>query len=232
MRKVHSLLLLFAFAAVLLLSACGGGGDGTPAANPTPTPTPVTPAPQVLTGVFVDGPVEGVAFVSGAQTGTTDASGAFKFEAGGTVQFKVGNVTLGTAPGKSLITPVDLVKAVDPTATSADARVVQITQFLMTCNANPALSTTMSIPAVTSTAAAAEAAVNLSQAPADVAAILGRIVPRKNPGHDSRCRRTHPGHPCGPHRTEGGNICRCRFGGGPHPRNDGERPIKRRRQWL
>ena len=116
---------------------------------------------------------------SGAQTGTTDASGTFKFEAGGTVQFKVGNVTLGTAPGKSLLTPVDLVQAVDPAATVADPRVIQITQFLMTCNANPAASVTMSIPAVTATAAQAETAVDLSRAVVDVAAILGRVVPTK-----------------------------------------------------
>ena len=177
MRKALAPLLM----AMLFVAACGGGGDNPPAANTPPVTPPVTQAPQVLTGIFVDAPVEGITFVSGAQTGATDASGSFKFEAGGTVQFKVGKVVLGEAPAKTLMTPVDLVKAVDATATVADSRVVQIVQFLMTCNANPPASTTMSILAVTAAAAQNEAAVDLSQAPVNVTAILGRIVPAKTP---------------------------------------------------
>src|SRR6185369_1101916 len=117
---------------------------------------------------------------SGAQTGVTDAAGTFKFEAGGTVQFKVGNVTIGQAPAKALMTPLDLVKAVDATATVTDPRVTQIVQFLMTVDASPTAAK-MTIPAVVVTAAQSETAVNLSQAPVDVAPILARLVPTKVP---------------------------------------------------
>jgi len=160
--------------------------------TPPSTTAPVTPAaptapeaqaaatPQILTGIFVDAPTEGISFVSGAQTGVTDAAGTFKFEAGGTVQFKVGNVTLGRAPGKALMTPLDLVKAVDATAVVADPRVTQIGQFLLTLDSIPAdAKITVSAAAVTN--ALNETAVDLSQAQVDVAAILGRLVPTKVP---------------------------------------------------
>src|SRR5512143_1069120 len=158
MRKAL-LPLLFALVAVLALTACHKGGSSeTPAAttnpdNTNPTTNPgtttnpptTTPAIQVFSGVFVDQPVEGLTFISGAQTGTTDAAGAFKYEAGGTVQFRLGNVILGQAPGKALITPVDLVQAIDSAATITDPRVVQIAQFLMTINANLITDPTMSM---------------------------------------------------------------------------------------
>jgi hypothetical protein len=126
----------------------------------------------VKTGIFVDAPVEGLSFVSGSQTGVTDAAGTFRFEAGTSVKFMVGNIVLGTAPAKALMTPLDLVKAVDATAVLADARVTQITQFLMTVNSS-ATAAKMTIPAAVVAAASNATAVDLSQAPvADMAALL------------------------------------------------------------
>jgi hypothetical protein len=183
---------LFVVMVALTLAACSGGGGGNPAATTTPTtittptdtttpipPTPPTistnPAVAVLTGIFVDAPVEGLTYVSGTQTGTTDASGTFRYEDGKTVQFRVGNVVLGQALGKTLITPTDLVKFVDVIATAADLRAIQITQFLMTVDASTTTAK-MTIPAFVAIAALNETAVNLSQTPVDVAAILGRLT--------------------------------------------------------
>src|SRR6185369_9209771 len=180
--KNHIFHLLFLMA-VFTLTACGGDGGSGPAAT-TPVSianlTALTTPALIQTGIFVDAPVAGLAFVSGAQSGTTDAAGTFMFEAGGTVQFKVGNIVLGQAPGKAIMTPLDLVKAVDPVAGPTDARVVQIVQLLMTLNASPSAAT-ISIPALTATAALGETPVDLSLAPVDVAAILGRLVPAKVP---------------------------------------------------
>src|SRR5512143_2478482 len=195
MRKAL-LPLLFALVAVLALTACHKGGSSeTPAAttnpdNTNPTTNPgtttnpptTTPAIQVFSGVFVDQPVEGLTFISGAQTGTTDAAGAFKYEAGGTVQFRLGNVILGQAPGKALITPVDLVQAIDSAATITDPRVVQIAQFLMTVNANLITDPTMSMSSFAATNAASVTSVQLSATPLDQASLtglLGAIVPAK-----------------------------------------------------
>jgi hypothetical protein len=182
-------------AVALALTACSGDGGTAPTVTPNPITTtstdttapippttPTTPAAQaaaqVLTGIFTDAPVEGLTFVSGAQSGITDAAGTFKFEAGKTVQFRVGNVILGQAPGKALMTPVDLVKAVDAAATVADPRVVQITQFLMTVNSSTTAAK-MTIPGAAVTAAQNETGVDLSQTAVDgatLAALLGRLT--------------------------------------------------------
>lgn len=195
MRKAL-LSLLFVLVAVLTLSACHRGGDGVPATttnpntttNPDTTTNPTTTNPaapvQVLAGVFVDAPVEGLTFVAGAQTGTTDAAGAFKYEAGGTVQFKLGNVVLGQAPGKALMTPIDLVKVFDPAADAANPRVVQIVQFMMTvdANSNVVSAPTMSMSAFAAANAATVSPIDLSAAVIDQAALtslLASIVPAK-----------------------------------------------------
>jgi hypothetical protein len=198
---------LIALVLLLALTACSGGGGTTTTTTTTPTPTtppvvstpttpnatsptaPIPPTPPaapvnnavVLTGIFVDAPVAGLTFTSGAQpAGLTDASGTFRFEQGGTVQFQVGNVVLGRAPGKALMTPLDLVKAVDATATVADPRVTQITQFLMTVNSS-ATATQMTIPGAVVTAAQGVATVDLSQAPLDIAPIIAAVAPAKTP---------------------------------------------------
>src|SRR5262249_22449547 len=131
------------------LAACGGkakGSDGNTDNQPSPNAVPSTVS--VASGIFVDAPVEGLTFVSGAQTGVTNASGQFKFETGGTVHFKLGSVVLGQAQAKAIMTPLDLVQAVSPSATETDPRVVQMVQFLMTVNSNPSTAITMSIPAI------------------------------------------------------------------------------------
>jgi hypothetical protein len=66
--------------ALLFLYACGGGGG---------TPSDV--------GVFVDAPVEGLTYQSGAFTGTTDSAGKFTYGVGQTVTFSVNGVTLPVA---------------------------------------------------------------------------------------------------------------------------------------
>lgn len=82
---------------------------------------------NVSSGVFVDAPVEGLSYTSGAITGTTDASGRFLYTTGGTVTFSLGGVTLPTVAGAAMVTPVDLVGASgahDPAAL-AIARLLQ-----------------------------------------------------------------------------------------------------------
>jgi hypothetical protein len=160
------------------------GATGTTVTPPTDTAAPITPTPPsapanpavvVKTGIFVDAPVEGLSFVSGGESGVTDASGTFRFEAGGNVQFKVGNVVLGQASAKALMTPLDLVQAVDAAATATDPRLIQITQFLMTVDSSATVAK-MTIPAIVATAALNETAVDLSKAAVNIAAILGRLT--------------------------------------------------------
>jgi hypothetical protein len=75
-----------------------------------------------LTGVFIDLPVQGLDYESrdgaGAvtQSGTTNGSGEFLYQAGDAVSFSLagGTIDLGTATGQSFLTPADLVGAMSP----------------------------------------------------------------------------------------------------------------------
>lgn len=74
------------------LSACGGSNDATQ-----------------QTGVLLDSAVSGVSY-SGTMgsNGTTGNDGTFKYFPGEKVTFKIGALTLGSANGQAVLTPVDL----------------------------------------------------------------------------------------------------------------------------
>lgn len=65
------------------------------------------------TGVFKDSNVSGLSYVSGLQSGVTGPDGSFTFElingVPEPVTFSVGGVTIGTAPGGLIVTPIDLI---------------------------------------------------------------------------------------------------------------------------
>jgi hypothetical protein len=82
-------------------------GTSGAASSGMPAP-PVEGAPVTKNGVllFATGaPIAGVTFVSGAQTGTTDAKGAFTYEDGNTVKLEVGAVALGAPLGAATLSP-------------------------------------------------------------------------------------------------------------------------------
>lgn len=81
-----------AITALLGLSACGGGSNATQ-----------------QTGVLLDSAVNGVSYtgILGSE-GTTGAGGTFKYFPGEKITFKIGGLTLGSASGQAILTPVDL----------------------------------------------------------------------------------------------------------------------------
>lgn len=104
LRKLN--FLVIALLSTIFLAGCDGGGGGNSSGA----------APVVSQGQFIDSAVEGLGYVSGAQSGVTDANGMFLFEQGGQVKFMIGDVVIGQATAKSLMTPVDLVPgAIDET---------------------------------------------------------------------------------------------------------------------
>ncbi len=61
------------------------------------------------TGVLMDSPVSGVTYsASSGKKGVTDEAGEFDFNYGDTVEFKLGNLTLGKVEGRPVVTPLDL----------------------------------------------------------------------------------------------------------------------------
>jgi len=124
---------LIILATLLALAACGGGGGGSstpPTGDPggtLPPPPPPPPPTGTLSGQFKDGNVEGLAYSTATQAGTTDAAGTFRYRAGETITFRVGAASIGSAPAKEILTPIDLVAA----GSSADPAVVNRVRFLL-----------------------------------------------------------------------------------------------------
>ncbi len=85
-------------------------------------------------GSFGDPPVEGVSYESGALSGVTDSNGEFQYETGKTVRFFIGEVGLGEpVPGKSVITPQDLVVEGAPDSPAA----INISRLLQSLDSDP-----------------------------------------------------------------------------------------------
>ena len=110
MYKINGLITV----ALLGLTACGGGGGGGPS---VPTSK----------GVFKDSTVQGLNYESGGQKSVTNSLGGFIYEDDEDISFSVGGVVLGTAKGKSLMTPLDLVTG----GQLATPEVINRVRFLM-----------------------------------------------------------------------------------------------------
>lgn len=127
-QSVKMAAVVVAFLSTIAITACGGGGgsSGTPEATPTPaatsvptatpvpatpTATPVattTPAPGTLmTGKFIDSPVEGLYYETATQSGYTSRIGEFNYLQGETVRFKLYGTWLNTNAGSVILTPAD-----------------------------------------------------------------------------------------------------------------------------
>jgi len=78
-------------------------------------------------GRFLDSAVENLDYSSATRAGTTDFKGQFSYQEGESVTFAVGNITLGTATGQAIITPVNLV----PGGDTSTPEVQNITRFLL-----------------------------------------------------------------------------------------------------
>lgn len=91
--------LISAMCLALGVSACGGGGSDSSGQTSTE---------GVKTGVFIDAPVKGLTFTSDTQNGTTNAKGEFQYKPGEKVQFRLGDLDLGSAEGGDQVPVSDL----------------------------------------------------------------------------------------------------------------------------
>ena len=102
------------------------GGIVGCSSNDNPTEPPPS-GPNPTSGVFLDSPVEGLGYSSGADSGLTTSTGEFSFE-GSTVSFFVGDIQMGSTNSATAITPVELAGDRDVT----DPHTTNIARFLQT----------------------------------------------------------------------------------------------------
>jgi hypothetical protein len=87
--KIKALIL----SSVVLLANCGGGGSDSPS-----TPT----------GVFIDSPVINIGYRTATQNGDTNSRGEFKYLAGETVTFFIGDLEFPPVLAAEVVTPLDM----------------------------------------------------------------------------------------------------------------------------
>lgn len=145
---------------LLGLVACGGDSGGNGGGGGAVT----------ASGIFKDSNVSGMGYSSGGQSGLTGADGGFTYEVGQPVTFSVGGVTIGSAAGQSVITPVDLVAGGD----TSTPEVQNIVRFLLMLDTDGDPANNISISPAVQTIADTWAQVDFSAA--DLNAELVSII--------------------------------------------------------
>ncbi|MDO9263162.1 MAG: hypothetical protein Q7U02_04290, partial [Desulfosalsimonadaceae bacterium] len=104
-----------------LFSGCDGGSSNHSSGD------------TASVGIFMDSPVGGMNYETPSLRGVTDDNGEFSYNSGETVTFSVGGLPLGSATGKAILTPVDIVPgAMDET----DPVVTNIARLLLSLDAD------------------------------------------------------------------------------------------------
>ncbi len=96
-----------------------------------------------LEGIFMDDAVSGLSYKTESTAGQTDENGVFKYKGGEEITFFIGDIVLGTAKGKTLISPLDL----SPGAEDVDdSKVTNIALLLQTLDHDGYLNNGIQIP--------------------------------------------------------------------------------------
>lgn len=98
-KTFHVLSLLLIATALVFSGGCSRGGGGGVAVTPE----------DVKEGYLLDGPVEGMEYVTVLWSGITDRDGKFLYQDGENITFFLGDVILGRTNAKRFITPLDIV---------------------------------------------------------------------------------------------------------------------------
>ena len=121
----------YGYIGLLALGAAAGGGGGGSSSSSSSSSS---------TGYFVDSAVGGIDYyINGTLAGQTGSDGSFSYNAGDTITFKVGTITVGDITASAInsdgkVMPQDLA-GVARTATD-DATVLKIAQFLQTLDSD------------------------------------------------------------------------------------------------
>lgn len=108
--KIKALIL----SSVVLLANCGGGGSDSP---------------STLTGVFIDSPVINIGYRTATQNGDTNSRGEFKYLAGETVNFFIGDLEFPPVLAAEVLTPLDMADT-DDVAHHMVINIIRLLQLL------------------------------------------------------------------------------------------------------
>jgi len=117
--------------------------------------------PAVKGGTFVDSPVSGLSYRTLTLSGTTNPSGVFMYNPGETVTFAIGGLALGSATGKSTVTPLDIIAGASGVT---DPRVTNICRLIQTLDEDGDLNNGIKINSKTAAIVSAHAGgINFNQ---------------------------------------------------------------------
>ncbi len=86
---------------ILMMVSCDSSGSGGDSLQPGGS--------AAREGIFVDSVIEGLEYETSTHSGVTDKDGTFKYAEGETVNFFIGDLFIGEARTKAVISPLDLV---------------------------------------------------------------------------------------------------------------------------
>lgn len=132
MDHLKSLFALCCFMAALV-AGCGSSSY-----------SPSSGGPGSINGTFANAPVVGLSYSCGSYSTVTGAGGGFSCPSGSSsVTFKVGGITICTAPPQTMMTPVSCAQATDSTANASTPSVVAVARFLLSINTTPGSTVTI-----------------------------------------------------------------------------------------
>ncbi|PHR56727.1 MAG: hypothetical protein COA44_07705 [Arcobacter sp.] len=103
---------------LILFTACGGSGESDGSHDSLSTAV-------IQTGSFIDSPVQGLRYQTPTQSGFTNATGEFHYINAETIEFFLGNYSLGSSTAKGLISPYTLYP-------NNEASAIKLAQLLQT----------------------------------------------------------------------------------------------------
>jgi hypothetical protein len=119
--------IVFGLTSLIILTGCGGGSESA-------TITDGSNINATSSGVFIDAKVKGLHYKTKTQDGFTDSNGIFKYKDGETIEFFIGNLSLGSTKASELITPFELAKDTD--LKNPSHLTLNIAMILQNCDSN------------------------------------------------------------------------------------------------
>ena len=150
-----------------------GGPEGLDAATSDANPPSSVKAGSLLFGVGA--PIVGAEYTSGAEHGTTDASGGFRYEDGAPVTFQIGDLMLGAPRGAATLSPYQVADSASCEETDGVTKLLAVLEAL---DADANFSNGITLPAAAATGATKTlAATSLADLTTYVSALGGKPLP-------------------------------------------------------